>query len=479
MPLQNNTNRAVNAPTILVIFGATGDLSTRKLIPALFDLFQKGFLPALFAVVGVARREFSDPLFREFAKDAVMKKSDSVPPEVLEDFLSHFSYSQGMFDEPESYTHLSEHLIVVEDAFAVCANKLFYLAVPPVYYEGIFMQLAHSGLTIPCSNETGWTRVLVEKPFGKDNETAQKLDQTLGQLFKEEQIFRIDHYLAKEVLQDLLMFRFSNLIFEPLWNNKYIERIEIALFEKGGAEGRGAFYDENGALRDVGQNHMLQMLAFVAMEDPLGIDATRVRTLRAKVLSALRPVTKEKIAHSVVRAQYAGYTEVQHVPGDSQTETYFRIKAFIDNARWSGVPFYLESGKALVESKTEIKIYFRQTESCLCPPSAEHHHQNVLTFRIQPDEGISICFWAKKPGMGFALEAKELSFSYRSSPDMLKLPDAYERVLFDGIAGDQMLFTSTEEVAATWKFITPILELWSALPLLSYEQGSAGPQSEL
>lgn len=467
------------APTIIVIFGATGDLSTRKLIPALFDLYEKGFLPTLFSVVGVARRGLSDDEFREFAKEVIMKRGRVHAPEMVGSFLSRLSYSQGMFDEGESYRHLSLHLIAIEEQFGACANKLFYLAVPPVYYEGIFEQLAHSGLTIPCSNETGWTRVLVEKPFGKDNATAQHLDETLGKLFKEEQIFRIDHYLAKEVLQDMLMFRFSNLIFEPLWNNNYIERVEILLAENIGVESRGAFYDENGALRDVGQNHLLQMLAFVAMEDPMGVDAGRIRCERAKLLSALRPITKENVAESVVRGQYVGYRDTPNVPKDSTVETYFRIKAFIDSERWRGVPFYLESGKALTESKTEVKIYFKQTQSCLCPPSDEHHHQNVLTFRIQPNEGISVLFWAKKPGLGLALEAKELSFSYRSSPDALRLPDAYERVLYDGIAGDQMLFTSTEEVAAAWKFITPILGSWKETPLHSYEKGTDGPRVDL
>lgn len=470
---------SVNAPTIIVIFGVTGDLSTRKLIPSLFDLYEKGFLPSLFSIVGVARRELSDEVFHDFAKEVILKRGITHDPAVVRNFLSHLSYSQGMFDEGVSYKHLSEHLIAIEESFGACANKLFYLAVPPIHYEAIFEQLKHSGLTIPCSNETGWTRVLVEKPFGKDVATAERLDAMLGKLFKEEQIFRIDHYLAKEVLQDVLMFRFSNLIFEPLWNNKYIERVEIVLAEKHGVGSRGAFYNENGALRDVGQNHLLQMLAFVAMEDPMGVDAKRIRAERARILGSLRPITKENIKESAIRGQYVGYKDTPNVPTDSEVETYFRIKAHLDTPRWAGVPFYLESGKALAESKTEVTIYFKQTESCLCPPLAEHHHQNVLTFRIQPNEGISVVFWAKKPGLSLSLEEKELSFSYRSSPDALRMPDAYERVLFDGIAGDQMLFTSTEEVAAAWKFITPILESWSALPLILYEQGTNGPDAQL
>jgi len=463
------------APTIITIFGATGDLSTNKLIPALFDLFQKGYLPDAFKIIGVSRRALSHDEYRQFAKEALEKKIASLSREPLEAFLAHVSYTQGSFDDEGSYRRLKDTLAIEESSFGQCANKLFYLAVPPLYYHGIFEKLASSGLTVPCSDATGWTRVLVEKPFGNDIDTAQELDRVLGALFREEQIFRIDHYLAKEALQDTLMFRFSNLLFEPLWNNNYIEKVEITLAEKKGVEGRGSFYDGVGALRDVGQNHMLQMLAFIAMEDPVELDAVRIRTERARVLQALRPITKD----TVLRGQYAGYLDTPSVAENSQTETYFRVKAFIDNERWQGVPFYLESGKALAEDKTEIKIYFKKTMSCLCPPGAEHHHQNILTFKIQPNEGISIVFWAKKPGLSTELEPKELSFSYRSSPDASLLADAYEKVLFDGIAGDQMLFTSTEEVNAAWKFITPIFELWNDLPLHSYAKGSNGPEVDL
>jgi glucose-6-phosphate 1-dehydrogenase len=465
-----------NTPAIIIIFGATGDLSTRKLIPALFDLFQKDFLPARFRIIGVSRRMLSHADYRQFAKEAIEKKGTIVVSrEKLEEFLANISYTDGTFDQIVGYERLGSVIASEEATLGQCASKLFYLAVPPIYYKTIFESLAHSGLTMSCNQELGWTRVLVEKPFGNDIETARNLDVALGTLFKEEQIFRIDHYLAKEVLQDILMFRFSNALFEPLWNNNYIERVEISMLGRGDLSKRGSFYDNVGALRDTGQNHMLQMLAFVAMENPLGLDVDRVRSERAKIFKTLRAVTSATVKDCVIRAQYEGYADIPSVAKGTQTETYFRMKTFVDNERWRGVPFYLESGQALEEEKTEIKIYFKKTLSCFCI-AEEEQKQNILTFRIQPDEGISILFWAKKPGLTSEIEPKELSFSYRQSSDAAQLADAYEKVLFDGIAGDQMLFASTEEVSASWEFITPILELFKDIPLHSYKRGSRGPK---
>lgn len=467
----------VGQPIIITIFGATGDLSTKKLIPALFDLFQKGFLPMTFRIMGVSRRALSSLEYRQLAKESIEKKGPILATqEKLNEFLSLLSYTQGTFNELASYHNLSDALAKEEVVLGQRANRLFYLAVPPVYYQNIFENLAHSGLADTHGSQAAWTRVLVEKPFGNDVQTARELDETLGKLFKEEQIFRIDHYLAKEVLQDILMFRFSNMMFEPLWNNKYIEKVEILMWGKENLSTRGAFYDSVGALRDTGQNHMLQMLAFVAMENPLGLDVGRMRGERAKVFRALRPVARETVGEDIIRGQYEGYASIPSVAKDSQTETYFRLKTFVENDRWKGVPFYLESGQGLAEEKTEIKIYFKKTESCLCPPGVPHNHQNILTFRIQPNEGISIVFWAKKPGVVSELEPKELSFSYRHGKQEGVLANAYEKVLFDGIAGDQTLFASTAEVSASWEFITPILEAWGALPLHSYRLGSTGPK---
>lgn len=468
--------KEANMPTILVIFGATGDLSRKKLLPALFDLHKRNLLPDMTRIVAVSRRAWDTAAYRAFAEDVVReaKGEKGVGDEVLAAFLELVEYQSGDFTAPETYRLLSEKLIEIERGFGVCANKLFYLSVSPAHYEPICKELADSGLTIPCSSETGWTRVLIEKPFGKDIATARKLDAMLGLLFKEEQIFRIDHYLGKETVQDILTFRFSNLIFEPIWNNKYIEKVSIVLYEDIDIAGRGAFYDGIGALRDVGQNHILQMLALVAMERPERFAADAIRRRRTEVLHALAPFRREDVEKRVIRAQYEGYENEEGVVKNSQTETYFKMCAFVDNERWRGVPFELESGKALGEKKTEITIHFKPLAQCFCTKREGHiPHANKLVFRIQPDEGISVLFWAKKPGVLLDIEPKTLSFSYGDKRELFV--DAYEKILFDAIAGDQTLFTSTEEVAAAWEFITPIIQEWGHTPLLRYKKGTMGP----
>ena len=311
----------------------------------------------------------------------------------------------------------------------------------------------------------------MEKPFGNDWYTAENLDQKMGSLFKEDQIFRVDHYMGKESVQNILAFRFSNSFLEHLWSNKFIEKINIRLWEKIGIEGRGAFYDQIGALRDVGQNHILQMLAFIAMEDPIVFEAEAIRKSRAKVLSELKIISKEEISRFASRGQYEGYLDEQSVKPDSKTETYFRVEARMENERWAGVPFYLESGKGLGKSEVEIEIVFRKKDSCLCPLDAnEDVSKNKIIFRIQPNEGIDLYFWAKRPGFEMKLDPKMLSFSYEKNEKDKKTPDAYERVIFDCIMGDQTLFASTEEVLASWKFITPIIENWKDLPILKYKK---------
>lgn len=455
-------------PTTLIIFGATGDLAERKLIPALFDLYLKNIFPKRFNVVGVSRKEKSDAEFCEFVTDSITKKKSRYSKKPLDDFLKTLSYQQGDILSAEFYNNLSRALIDKDKVLGQCSNKLFYLAVPPALYDPIFQNLAGSGLSVACSDVTGWIRVLVEKPFGNNLETSQKLDRKLGLLFNEEQIFRIDHYLAKETLQNILAFRFSNVLFEPIWNRDYINKVEIKLLEESGIAGRGAFYDGVGALRDVGQNHILQMLAFVAMEDPKELNAEVIRKNRAQLLAKLRPIDSANITRLVSRGQYNGYKNEKNVDLKSDTETYFKICAYIDNARWQGVPFVLESGKKMKKNLADISVYFKETESCLCPPEAEKHHQNILTFHIQPKEGISVLFWSKKPGFKMELESRELSFNYGDSMGAKIVPDAYERILYDCIEGDQTLFASTEEVEAAWRFITPILENWKKLPLTIY-----------
>ena len=464
-------------PLTIVIFGATGDLFQKKLAGALFDLHQKKLLPEKTEIIGFSRKPFSHDQFHAFIQNALAARASGkiIEPD---EFVGKALYHQGDLNSDESYASLGAFLSERDQTKGVCSDKLFYLAVPPNLYETVFTRLAKSGLAIPCApgvpdERQAWSRILVEKPFGNNQKEAARLDRLLGKLFEEEQIFRIDHYLAKEALQNIISFRFSNGIFEPLWNRAHIERVEIQFLKQSTVESRGSFFDGVGELRDVGQNHILQMLALIAMENPEKMDGDAVRDARRKVLLAVRG------GHSLLekwieKGQYEGYLQEDGVREGSDTETYFRIKATIANNRWRGVPFILESGKALDRSHVAIRVYFKPTKG-LCETFLPH--QNTLSFNI--DEGsIALLFWAKKPGFDFELEPKELSFAF--SKDMLEkqVPDAYERVLVDAIRGDQTLFTSTEEVKAEWKFITPILEKWGKLPLHSYAKGSGGPQTE-
>ncbi|MAF80685.1 glucose-6-phosphate dehydrogenase [bacterium] len=466
-------DRASDDATALVIFGGTGDLAEKKLLPALFHLHKNKYLPEQFRILGVSHDDHTIDSYRKFVADSISERMHSHTPEELAAFVAIVDYVEGSFENDALYSSLAEHLETLDDSkFDTCANKLFYLAVPPNRYELIFERLAASGLTIPCGGEEGWTRVLVEKPFGRDLMTAQTLDKQLGKLFQEEQIFRIDHYLAKETVQNIITFRFANALFEPVWNAKNIEHVHILVSEDGGVGERGSFYEDLGALRDVGQNHLLQMLALVAMEDPGKLDPGLLRSARATVLEDLKPTTKHDIKQHVVRGQYDGYRDIDDVADASGIETFFRITAFIDNKRWGGVPFILESGKKLSERKAEITITFKEPISCVCPLEDDHEHRNVLRIQVQPDESISLLFWAKKPGLTYELEPRELSFSYQDSEADTALPDAYEKVLYDCIRGDHTLFASTEEVAASWRFITPILDHWGKTKLLPYRPGT-------
>lgn len=462
---------ANNIPTVLVIFGATGDLMTKKITPALFNLYRKGKLPKMFRVIGVARRNLSREEFHKHVTK-ILKDSDewNGNKEEATKFINYFYYHQGRFEERADYDSLALELGRVDGEWKVCSNKLFYLAVPPQFYETIFKHLAGSGLTIPCGPDEGWTRVLVEKPFGKDEKTAEKLDLLLAKLFKEEQIYRIDHYLAKEMLQNILSFRFSNNILEQNWSNKYIEKIEIRLLEKIGAEGRGLFYDGVGALRDVGQNHLLQMLAFVTMEHPKSYAADVIRAARANILKHLVPPTKKGIQETSFRAQYTGYRTIDGVNKTSQTETYFRIQGELGTPRWRGVPVLFESGKRLKSPLKEIVITFKHVEPCLCPPGAGHY-KNQIVFSLEPEEGIHITFLSKKPGLNMEIEPRTLEFTYRKRNGKVQYVEEYEKLLLDCIEGNQMLFLSTEEVKAMWHFIDPVIKWWKkgVVPLSTYK----------
>ena len=463
-----------NAPTVLTIFGATGDLMKKKLTPALFHLWNRGWLPDKCAIVGFARKDLGDNGFRSMAVNFSGGMAGIVKKD-FESFAELWRYQRGNFSDSNSYAALARNLESIDEAWGMCSNKLFYLAVPPQFYEEIFTHLANSGLTKPCSDETGWTRVLVEKPFGSDLKTAERLDAMLGKLFKEEQVFRIDHYLAKESVQNILALRFSNSIFESSWDGRAIEKVEIKMLEEAGVEERGAFYDRVGTLRDVGQNHMLQMLALIAMERPAVFVASEIRKARAAALYALRPVSRDQLKRDTRRAQYIGYRQEGGVSPDSKTETYFRLAAFIDNPRWEGVPFNLESGKRLNRSVVETFVTFKHVDPCLCPP--DRHVQNVLYFQLQPNQEVAVSFWTKRPGVAMELEERPLALNYSGIEKNGELVDAYEKILLDCISGDQTLFASTEEVMASWKFIDSVLDGWknNEVPLLVYEPESAGP----
>ncbi|MBE0476434.1 MAG: glucose-6-phosphate dehydrogenase [Coriobacteriia bacterium] len=456
-------------PTVLVVFGATGDLMARKIAPALHHLWTEDRLPSRFEVVGFSRRDWSDDQLREHVSGILRQRFHAAD----ESFLGMFRYHRGTFEDDAAYGRLADDLRRRDDEAGECANKLFYLAVPPEHYRVILGRLASSGLTRPCSDEEGWTRVLVEKPFGKDVATSRELDELLGSLFAEEQVYRIDHYLAKEMLQGILSFRFSNNLFEPSWTAEAVERIDITLLEEIGVEGRAGFYDGVGALRDVGQNHLLQMLALVTMDRPRVMDASSIRARRAEALRRLPRLSPQQAAASSFRAQYEGYRGIERVDPHSTTETYFKLRTTLRDPRWDGVPFTLESGKRLPEVRKRIDVTFRHPQPCLCPPDGRHV-RNRVSFTLEPEEGIHIGFWAKRPGLELRLEERRFDFLLYEQ-GRAPYVEEYAKLLLDAVLGDQTLFVSTEEVRAMWGFIDPFLRAWAEdlTPLASYEPGSA------
>lgn len=455
--MENSTPTSTkNIPTVFIIFGATGDLMAKKITPALFQLYINKKLPSMFRVIGFSRRDLNPDEFKAHVRH-ILKTNKKNKDAEIEAFLNFFVYHRGEFDALPSYTTLAEYLGRVDGEWMACSNKLFYLAVPPQNYKTIFQHLKSSDLTLPCSPEEGWTRVIVEKPFGKNAESAQELDMLLGKLFKEEQIYRIDHYLGKDMLQNILSFRFNNDLFEDSWDNKHIEKIEIKFLETEGIEGREVFYEGVGALRDVGQNHMLQMLAFVTMNQPVSYTAEDVRKKRAEILKDLKKLSPEALAKDTFRGQYVGYTKGEGISENSETETYFRVTAELENSRWKGVPIILEAGKKL-EQRKEILVTFKHRNPCLCP--AGQHYKNRVLFTLEPKEGITIEFWSKKPGLTFSMEKEKLSFLFRDQRKKSQYIEEYEKLLLDCILGNQILFVSTDEVQAMWKFIDPIISEW-------------------
>ena len=462
----------------IVIFGASGDLTHRKLIPALYNLYKIGRLSENFSVLGVARSELNDETFREKMREALIHNEETTP-ETLDAFCSHLYYQAVNTSDAQDYGKLVPRLDDLHDKYKTCGNTLYYMSTPPSLYGVIPECLAAHGLN---TEEYGWKRIIVEKPFGYDEKTAQALDVQIHRFFEEHQIYRIDHYLGKETVQNLLVLRFSNGWFEPLWNRNFIDYVEITGAESIGVEERGGYYDGSGAMRDMFQNHLLQVLAMVAMEPPAIINANSMRDEVAKVMHSLRPLTAEDMEHNLVLGQYTvseingkmakGYLEEKGVPADSRTETYIALRCEIENWRWAGVPFYVRTGKRLPARVTEIVIHFKTTPH---PVFSQNAPENKLIIRIQPDEAISMRFGLKKPGAGF--EAKEVSMDFRYA-DLAgaQVLTAYERLLLDAMKGDATLFARTDAVHAAWKFVQPILDYKAnGGRIHEYEAGTWGP----
>ena len=462
----------------IVIFGASGDLTHRKLILALYNLFKIGRLNERFCVLGVARSDLNDETFRQKMREALLNTEETTP-ETLEDFCRHLYYQAVNTSDASDYGKLVPRLDELHDQHQTCGNTLYYLSTPPSLYGVIPECLAAHGLN---TEEYGWKRIIVEKPFGYDRKTAEALDIQIHRFFEEHQIYRIDHYLGKETVQNLLVLRFSNGWFEPLWNRNFIDYIEITGAESIGVEERGGYYDGSGAMRDMFQNHLLQVLAMVAMEPPAIINANSMRDEVAKVLHCLRPLTQDDVEHNLVLGQYIagevdgvmvkGYLQEKGVPPYSTTETYMALCCEIENWRWAGVPFYVRTGKRLPTRVTEIVIHFKTTPH---PVFSQNAPENKLIIRIQPDEGISMRFGLKKPGAGF--EAKEVSMDFRYA-DLAgaSVMTAYERLLLDAMKGDATLFARTDAVHAAWKFVQPILDYKAqGGRVYDYEAGTWGP----
>ena len=462
----------------IVIFGASGDLTHRKLIPALYNLYKIGRLSENFSVLGVARSDLNDETFCEKMREALIHNEETTP-DTLDAFCSHLYYQAVNTSDAQDYGKLVPRLDELHDKYQTCGNTLYYMSTPPSLYGVIPECLAAHGLN---TEEYGWKRIIVEKPFGYDEKTAQALDVQIHHFFEEHQIYRIDHYLGKETVQNLLVLRFSNGWFEPLWNRNFIDYVEITGAESIGVEERGGYYDGSGAMRDMFQNHLLQVLAMVAMEPPAIINANSMRDEVAKVMHSLRPLTAEDMEHNLVLGQYTaaeingkmekGYLEEKGVPADSRTETYISLRCEIENWRWAGVPFYVRTGKRLPARVTEIVIHFKTTPH---PVFSQNAPENKLIIRIQPDEAISMRFGLKKPGAGF--EAKEVSMDFRYA-DLAgtQVLTAYERLLLDAMKGDATLFARTDAVHAAWKFVQPILDYKAnGGRIHEYEAGTWGP----
>lgn len=475
----------VAEPALMVIFGATGDLSGRKLLPALYNLSKQRLLPAGFAVVGAAIDDLSDDAFRRRAAEKIttFSRTQPVDPRVLQSFLDSVFYMKVDFSKLEDFKGLARKVDELDHARHVGGNCVFYCATPPPTYEVITEQLKAAGL----NTGDGYRRIVIEKPFGSDLKSARELNQIVQRVFHEDAVYRIDHYLGKETVQNIMAFRFANTIFEPVWNCHFIDSVQITVAEEIGIENRGAYYDKAGTLRDIVQNHALQLLALTAMEPSVAFEANAVRDEKVKVLRAIRSPTDADVAKATVRGQYTsgwvlgehvkGYRDEPNVAQGSLTETFVALRLHVDNWRWAGVPFYIRAGKRMPKRVTEIRIQFnRPPHLTFGREAAQELDPNAITLRIQPEEGISLKFGAKVPAAGIRLRSVAMDFLYASS-FLVEAPEAYERLLLDCMIGDPTLFTRADEVEAAWSIVDPIETAWrdGRPPLQTYASGTWGP----
>ena len=490
MPAETTPNISYGGatePCAIVLFGASGDLAKRKVIPALFDLAAHDSLGERYSIVGFARTPMTDDSFRNTAGEAAQTLSEGGPVDSAKwnAFANNLFYSAGDYSDQEAYAKLSKRLTELDASNSLCGNRIFYLSTPPEVYAGIIEQLGRAGLSRPC-NPKAWVRIIVEKPFGRDLASAKELNQIVHNVFEENQVYRIDHYLGKDTVQNLLVLRFGNGIFEPLWNRNYVDHVQITAAETLGVERRGGFYETAGALRDMIQSHVLQLTSLVAVEPPASFDATAVRNEKLKVLQSIRPFDLEAVAQAVVRGQYGkgntngktvpGYREEQGVSPQSRTETFVAAKVLIDNWRWANVPFYLRTGKRLAKRSTEIVIQFKRAPHVVF--RGREAEPNRLILNIQPDEGISISFGAKRPGTEMSIGNVNMDFSYKEGFGEATR-SAYATLVNDCLRGDATLFDRGDNVEAAWSLVDPILDVWSAAKTASvpqYASGSWGPR---
>ncbi len=461
-------------PVSVVIFGASGDLTRRKLIPALYNLYRKKRLPERVRIIGYARRPWDDAEFRRLLHAGVQEFSpDSYDAALWAEFAPCLSYFRGNLDHAADYERLAAHLAGQEDG---AADRLYYLATSPEYYSTAIEYMQAAGL---AAENGGDRRIVIEKPFGTDLASAQALNEVVHGAFREHQVYRIDHYLGKETAQNVTFFRFGNTVFETVWNRNYIDNVQITVAESVDVGHRAGYYDTSGVLRDMFQNHLLQLLALVAMEPPASFNANAVRNETAKVFEAVRPITSATLASQTVRAQYDGYCASAGVASGSQTATYAALKLYVDNWRWQGVPFYLRSGKALKTKLSEVTIQFRRPPHTLFPlPPGKQLNPDILSICIQPDEGIHFGFEAKVPDTLAEMRSVDMSFHYRDFCEFSRIPEAYERLLLDALLGDATLFIRSDAIEMAWQLIDPIIAGWqtdAAPPLETYAPGSWGP----